>query len=47
LLVEYVTLAVLAALAIGFYLVMISAQGGSLQRRELEILEAVNDPGNE
>lgn len=46
LLVEYVTLAVLAALSLGFYLLLISAQGSSLQRRELEILEAVNDPGN-
>jgi hypothetical protein len=47
LLVEYVTLAVLAALSIGFYLLMVNAQGESLQRRELEILEAVNDPGND
>jgi hypothetical protein len=46
LLVEYVTLAMLAALAIGFYVLMIGAQGGSLRQRELEILEAVNDPGN-
>ena len=41
LLVEYATLAVLAALSIGFYLMMIASQGESLQRRELEILEAV------
>ncbi len=47
LLVEYVTLAILAALAIGFYLALISAQAGLLRRRELEILEAVNDPGND
>ena len=47
LLVEYATLGVLAALAIGFYLLLINAQGNSLQRRELEILEAVNDPGND
>lgn len=47
LLIEYVTLAVLAVLSIGFYLLMISAQGESLQRRELEILEAVNDPGSD
>ena len=47
LLVEYVTLAVLAALSISFYLFVINAQGDSLQRRELEILEAVNDPGND
>jgi hypothetical protein len=47
LLIEYVTLAVLAVLSIGFYLLMISSQGESLQKRELEILEAVNDPGND
>lgn len=47
LLVEYVTLAVLAALSIGFYLLMITSQGELLQQRELELLEAVNDPGNE
>ena len=47
LLVEYVTLAVLAALALGFYLLLINAQGIALERRELEILEAVNDPGND
>jgi hypothetical protein len=46
LLVEYVTLAVLAALSIGFYLLLISAQGSLLEHKELEILEAVNDPGN-
>jgi hypothetical protein len=45
LLIEYATLALLAALSIGFYLVTINAQGESLQQRELEILEAVNDPG--
>jgi hypothetical protein len=45
LLIEYATLAVLAVLSIGFYLVTINAQGESLQQRELEILEAVNDPG--
>ena len=45
LLIEYATLALLAVLAIGFYLVTINAQGQSLQQRELEILEAVNDPG--
>lgn len=41
LLVEYVTLGVLAALSIGFYLMIIASQGESLQRRELEILEVV------
>ncbi|HEV7797203.1 MAG TPA: hypothetical protein VGO73_03545, partial [Pyrinomonadaceae bacterium] len=47
LLIEYVTLAVLVALSIGFYLLMINSQGESLRRRELELLEAVNDPEND
>jgi hypothetical protein len=47
LLIEYVTLAVLAVLSIGFYLIMIGTQGESLQKRELAILEAVTDPGND
>ena len=47
LLIEYATLIVLAVLSISFYLFTIGAQGESLQKRELEILEAVNDPGNE
>ena len=46
LLIEYVTLAILAVLSIGFYLLMINAQGESLQRQELEILAAVNDQGS-
>ena len=46
-LLEYVTLALLAFVSIGFYLLMISAQAELLQSRELEILEAVNDPGND
>lgn len=46
LLIEYVTLAFLAVLSIGFYLLVIDSQGESLQRRELEILATVNDPGN-
>jgi small-conductance mechanosensitive channel len=44
--VEYATLAILAVLSIGFYLLTIDSQGESLQSRELEILEAVNDPGS-
>ena len=47
LLVEYVTLGVLAILSVGFYLMMIETQGESLQKRELEILEAVTDPGSD
>ena len=46
LLIEYVTLAFLAVLSLGFYLLVIDSQGESLQRRELELLETVNDPGN-
>jgi hypothetical protein len=46
LLIEYVTLAFLAVLSVGFYLLVIDSQGESLQRRELEVLETVNDPGN-
>ncbi len=46
LLIEYVTLAVLAAFSIGFYLLVIGSQGELLQRRELEILETVNEPDN-
>ncbi len=44
LLVEYATLALLAAIAIGFYLLLIGAQGRSLEQREVEILEAVREP---
>ena len=44
---EYVTLAVLALLSLVFYRLIIDAQGEALHQRELEILEAVNDPGNE
>lgn len=47
LLVEYVTLVVLAAFSLGLYVLMINSQGKSLQHRELEILDAVNDPGTE
>ncbi len=47
LVIEYVTLAVLAVLSVGFYLLMIEAQGESLQKRELAILGAVTDPGSD
>ena len=46
-LVEYVTLAVLAALSIAFYLLLLPFQGEAVQKRELAIHDAVNDPGNE
>jgi hypothetical protein len=41
---EYVTLAGLAAVSVGMYFLFIGVQGRSLQRRELEILEAVKEP---
>jgi hypothetical protein len=44
--VEYATLGILMALSVGLYLLLIGHQGETLQRRELEILEAVNEPGN-
>ena len=47
LLIEYATLATLAGLAIGFYLLVIDVQGRSLQRREVDILEAVREPTDE
>jgi hypothetical protein len=47
LLIEYVTLAILAVLSVGFYLMIIETQGESLQKRELEILQAVTDPGSD
>lgn len=47
LLIEYVTLAGLAALSVGSYAMLIATQGESLQEREQAILEAVNDPGND
>ena len=45
--VEYATLAVLALMAIGLYATVIQSQGEALQRRELQVLEAVTDPGND
>jgi len=46
-LVEYVTLAALAVLSIGFYLMLLPFQGEAVQKRELAIHDAVNDPGND
>jgi hypothetical protein len=46
-LVEYATLAVLALLSFGFYLLLLPSQGEAVQKRELAIHEAVNDPGND
>ena len=47
LLIEYATLAVLAAVSVGFYLLILGSQGESLQKRELAILEVVTDRGSD
>ena len=47
LLVEYATLATLAVLAIGLYLLMLKAQGDLLQQKERDILAVVTDAGND
>ncbi len=44
LVIEYVTLALFATLAVCSYLLLIDLQGRALQRREVEILEAVREP---
>ena len=44
LLIEYATLASLALLTIGLYMFLIVYQGRSLERREIEILDAVKEP---
>jgi hypothetical protein len=43
--VKYVILAALALLSVGFYALVIPLQGRSLERRELEVLEAVTGKG--
>jgi hypothetical protein len=43
-LVQYALLALFALLALGFYLLVVRFQGRSLEKRELEILEAVKEP---
>lgn len=45
-LVEYVTLALFAVLSVGGYLLLIGTQGEALQRREVEILEAIREPAD-
>jgi len=44
LLIEYVTLAAFAALSVGLYFLLINFQGRALERREIDILEAVREP---
>ncbi len=46
LLVEYATLALFAVLAVGAYLLLLESQGEALQRREVEILEAIREPSD-
>ncbi len=43
---EFVTLALLALVSIGVYVVALNLQGRSLARREVEILEAVREPSD-
>jgi hypothetical protein len=42
--IEYVTLLAFAAISVIFYLLVIGSQGELLQRKEIEILEAVREP---
>jgi len=44
LLIEYATLAAFAALSVGLYFLLINFQGRALERREIDILEAVREP---
>ena len=44
---EYLTLLLFAVLAVGFYFLMLSFQGRSLAKREIDILEAVREPTDE
>jgi hypothetical protein len=44
LLIEYATLAGFAALSVGLYFLLINFQGRALERREIDILEAVREP---
>jgi small-conductance mechanosensitive channel len=45
--IEYVTLALFATVAVCSYLLLISSQGQALERRELEVLEAVREPADD
>jgi len=42
--IKYLTLAVCAILSVSFYVGVISVQGHSLERNEIQILEAVKEP---
>ena len=45
--ISYATLAAFALLAVGLYAIVISIQGESLARREIDILETVREPADE
>jgi hypothetical protein len=45
--IEYLTLAVLALVAIGIYALVLNLHGRTLARREIKILEAVREPTDE
>lgn len=47
LLVEYATLSILAALGIGLYALVVDSQGEMLQRCEIDVLEAVQEPSDD
>lgn len=47
LLIEFLTLALLALVALGIYAIVINIHGRALARREIEILEAVREPTDE
>ncbi len=47
LLIEYATLSLLAALAVGLYALLIGSEGELLQRREVDLLEAIKEPPDE
>jgi len=44
LILEYATLAAIALILIGIYFFVINAQGRALERREIQILEAIKEP---
>jgi len=44
--VEYATLAAFATVSVGCYVLLINFQGRALERREIEILEAVREPAD-
>jgi hypothetical protein len=47
LLIEYVTLALLALISVGIYALVLNIHGRTLARREIDVLEAVREPTDE